>query len=65
MLMYGIDVKKMPKLVQWVPRLQQVTVHKLRSAAADRMKQVVNQHDQRMNESIEEDIREGQYNVGM
>jgi len=63
MLMYGINVKHLSKIVQWLPRLQQVTVQKLRGAAADSIKQILSQHDRRMDESLDEDARKGRCSV--
>jgi hypothetical protein len=61
LLMYGVDVRHITKLADWCPGLLKVVKQKLRGDDADRAKNIVAQHNRRMDETLSEEFRNGQY----
>ncbi len=61
LLMYGVDVRHITKLANWCPGLLKVVKQKLRGDDADRANNIVAQHNRRMDETLNEEVRNGQY----
>jgi hypothetical protein len=59
MLMYDVDVRRILKLADWCPGLLKVVKQKLRGDCAERVKDIIAQHDRRMEETLDEDVRKG------
>ena len=59
LLRYGIDLRLVAKLREWCAKLQNVTVQKVRGEAAGKLQATIRQHDQRMEETFDEETRNG------
>ena len=60
-MMYDVDVRRITKLAGWCPGLQKVVKQKLRGVDADRVKDMVAVHNRRMEDTLDEDVRQGAF----
>lgn len=61
MLIYSVDVRLVSKLGDWCPDLRKIVTQKIRGGDADRVKDLLSQHDRRMYDTLDEECRKGQY----
>ena len=61
LLIYAVDVRRLSKLADWCSDLQKVVKQKSRGVEADKMKVIIDQHNQCMDDTLSEDRRLGQY----
>lgn len=58
-MMYGIQTTSVDKLVDWLDQLKTATMQKIRGPEADRLRQIVNQHDKKMQEILDDNEKKG------
>jgi hypothetical protein len=59
MAMYQVDVVRTSKLAEWCDKLQGVAIQKLRGSESEHVKELVERHNRRLEESLDEDIKKG------